>query len=73
MKLRHRLFASKDPYDSGKEGLFLDACKENFDHLITHCDDYKKICTGLKIGSSEDIKSPADLPVLPTMLFKQHV
>lgn len=72
MKLRRRLFASKDPYDSNKSELFLDACKENFDHLISHCGDYKKICNGLNIRSSEDIKSPADLPILPTMLFKQH-
>ena len=72
MKLRRRLFASKDPYDSNKSELFLDACKENFGYLITHCDDYKKICTGLNIRSSDDIRSPADLPILPTMLFKQH-
>lgn len=72
MKLRRRLFASKDPYDSNKSGLFLDACKENFDHLISHCGDYKKICNGLNIRSSDDIRSPADLPILPTMLFKQH-
>lgn len=72
MKLRRKLFASKDPYDSTKADLFLDACKENFDYLISHCDDYKKICNGLKIDSSEDIKSVADLPIIPTMLFKQH-
>ena len=72
MKLRRKLFGSKDPYDSTKADLFLDACKENFDYLIGHCDDYKNLCNGLKINSSDDIKSVADLPVIPTMLFKQH-
>ena len=72
MRLRRKLFASKDPYDCTKQQLFLDACRENFDHLITHCEDYKKICEGLGVRSSEDIKSIEDIPVIPTMLFKQH-
>ena len=72
MKLRRKLFASKDPYDCGKTQLFFDACKENYDYLITHCDDYKKIATGLGIKSSGDIKRVEDLPVIPTMLMKQH-
>ena len=72
MKLRRKLFSSKDPYDGSKNELFLNACKENYDHLITHCDDYKKISEGLGIHSSEDIKSIADIPVIPTMLMKQH-
>ena len=72
MKLRRKLFKTKDPYDSSKADLFFDACKENFDYLITHCDDYKKICTGFGFESSADLKSVADIPVIPTMLFKQH-
>ena len=72
MKLRRRLFATKDPYDSNTADLFLSACKENFSYLLTHCEDYKKICKGLDIDSADDIKSVADLPVIPTMLFKQH-
>ena len=72
MRLRRKLFSSKDPYDCTKQQLFIDACKENFDYLITHCDDYKKICEGLNIHSSEDIKSAEDLPFIPTMLMKQH-
>ena len=72
MKLRRKLFGSKDPYDCTKSELFLGACKENFDHLITHCDDYKKIADGLNIHSSEDIKGVEDIPVIPTMLMKQH-
>ena len=72
MKLRRKLFASKDPYDVSKADLFLAACKENFTYLISHCEDYKKICKGLGITSADDIRSPADIPVIPTMLFKQH-
>ena len=72
MKLRRQLFASKDPYDGTKADLFLAACKENMDYQIAHCEDYKKICTGLGIKSSEDIKTIADIPFIPTMLFKQH-
>ena len=72
MKLRRKLFASKDPYDCTREQLFLDACKENYSHLITHCDDYKKISEGLGIKGVEDITGVADLPVIPTMLMKQH-
>jgi len=72
MKLRRKLFASKDPYDCTKSQLFLDACKENFDHLITHCDDYKRIADGLGIHTSGDISKPEDIPVIPTMLMKQH-
>ena len=72
MKLRRKLFSSKNPYDSSKGELFLNACKENYDHLITHCNDYKKISEGLGVRSSADIKSAADIPVLTTMLMKQH-
>lgn len=72
MKLRNKLFAVKNPYDSTQSELFLDACKENFEYLYSHCDDYKKIANGLGIKGKEDIKSVADLPVIPTMLFKQH-
>ena len=72
MKLRRKVFSNKDPYDCTKQQLFLDACKENFNHLINNCDDYKKICEGLNIHSSEDIKSVEDIPVIPTMLMKQH-
>ena len=72
MKLRRQLFASRDPYDGTKADLFLAACKENLDYQIAHCEDYKKICTGLGIKSSEDIKTVSDIPVIPTMLFKQH-
>ncbi len=72
MKLRRKLFASKDPYDCTRSQLFLDACKENYGHLITHCDDYRKISEGLGIKGVSDISSVADLPVIPTMLMKQH-
>ena len=72
MKLRRKLFASKDPYDCTKPQLFLDACKENIDYLITHCDDYKKIADGLGVHTAEDIACPEDIPVIPTMLMKQH-
>lgn len=72
MKLRRKLFASKDPYDCTKSELFLDACKENFDYQITHCEDYRRIADGLGIRSSEDIKKVSDIPVIPTMLMKRH-
>ena len=72
MKLRRKLFASKDPYDSNKADLFLAACKENFSYLMDHCEDYKKISKGLGITSADDIRTVSDIPVIPTMLFKQH-
>ena len=72
MKLRRKLFSSKDPYDVTKSELFFDAAKENFSHLISHCEDYRKICDGLGVKSTGDIKDISDIPVLPTMLFKQH-
>ncbi|MBR5057102.1 MAG: acyl-protein synthetase [Clostridiales bacterium] len=72
MKLRRKIFSSKDPYDVSKSDLFLNATKENFSYLISHCEDYRKICDGLGVKTSEDIKDISDLPVLPTMLFKQH-
>jgi len=72
MKLRRKLFGSKDPYDCTKSELFLGACKENFNHLITHCDDYKKIADGLGVHSADDISKPEDIPVIPTLLMKQH-
>ena len=71
MKLRRKLFSSKDPYDCNRSELFLGACKENFNHLITHCEDYKKIADGLNIRSADDIKNVHDIPVIPTMLMKQ--
>ena len=72
MKLRRKLFSNKDPYDVSKSDLFLNATKENFSYLISHCDDYKKICDGLGVKTSADIKDISDIPVIPTMLFKQH-
>ena len=72
MKLRRKLFSSKDPYDVSKSDLFLHASKENFNYLYGHCDDYKKISDGLSVKSQNDIKDVSDIPVLPTMLFKQH-
>ena len=72
MKLRRKLFASKDPYDSNKADLFLAACKENFSYLMDHCEDYKNISKGLGITSADDIRTVSDIPVIPTMLFKQH-
>ena len=72
MKLRRKLFSSKDPYDVTKSELFFNATKENFSYLVSHCDDYKKICDGLGVKTSEDIKDISDIPVIPTMLFKQH-
>ena len=72
MKLRRKLFASKDPYDCSDSELFLNACKENFDYLINNCEDYKKIAGGLGIHSVSDITKIEDIPVIPTLLMKQH-
>ncbi|MBO4477750.1 MAG: acyl-protein synthetase [Lachnospiraceae bacterium] len=72
MKYRRKLFASRDPYDCTKSKLFLAACKENLDYLIANCEDYRKICARFGIRSSKDIKKPEDIPVIPTMLMKQH-
>lgn len=72
MKYRRKLFSSRDPYDSTKSELFLNACRENLDQLIRHCDDYRKIAEGLGVHSSGDISDPEDIPFIPTMLMKQH-
>jgi len=72
MKLRRRLFASRDPYDCSGQELFLAACKENYVHLMAHCEDYRKISRGLGVNSSDDISRVEDIPVIPTMLMKQH-
>lgn len=72
MKLRRKLFSVKDPYDLSKDELFLGACRENWSYLMTHCEDYRKISEGLGVKSVDDIKRPEDLPVIPTMLLKQH-
>ena len=72
MKLRRKLFSVKDPYDLSRDELFLGACRENWSYLVNRCEDYKKISEGLGIRSADDIKRPEDLPVIPTMLLKQH-
>ena len=74
MSYRRRLFSRKDLYNccEASQQLFLDACKENFDHLISHSEDYRKISERLGIHSSADIQRPEDIPVIPSMLMKQH-
>ncbi len=72
MKRQKQLFACKDPYDCTKSKLFLAACRENFDYLLENCEDYKKICAAMGVHSSKDIRKPEDIPVIPTMLMKQH-
>ena len=72
MNQRKKLFSVKNPYDHTGQALFLEACRENYAHQRNHCEDYKKLCDGLKSPSPEDLKDPAELPVIPTMLMKQH-
>ncbi len=72
MKLRRKLFSQKNPYSDSDGNLFLEASRENFDYLIKNCEDYRLISEGLGIKSKEDIKDISDIPVIPTMLFKQH-
>lgn len=73
MSARNRLFRVKHPYTDTDE-LFLEAIRENAAFHYTHCEPYRSILDGAgfhpdKLGTYEAL---AELPFLPTVLFKKH-
>ena len=75
MRLRRRLFSSKDPYAfKTTRGIFVDAMAENCAcHYVKNA-KYKKILDNYGFSPS-DLKLPEDLenlPFIPTAVFKRH-
>lgn len=75
MKYRFRLFRVKRSYDmEASNGLFLQAVKEMCRFHYKHCEEYRRILDYFQM-SPEDLKVYEDIekiPVLPTLLFKEH-
>ena len=75
MKYRRKLFRHRDPYDlKGTDELFLKAVRENCAYVYKRCPGYKAILDAAGF-SPERLQSPedlADLPFLPTALFKRR-
>ncbi len=75
MRFRSKLFGRSDPYDiAGTEELFVSAVRENCSYVYQHCPEYKTILDAEgfspdRLRSAEDL---AELPVLPTALFKRR-
>lgn len=74
MKHRRRLFSVRNPYDTQSDDAFLNAVRENFIFHYRHCAEYTKIADGLGISADtlRSIDDIAQLPCLPTLLFKRH-
>ena len=72
MSARSRLFATRDPFDiAGTDALFTAAVREDAAFHYAHCPPYRRMLDARGIDPSA-IASPADLPPLPTVLFKHH-
>ena len=75
MKYRRRLFRHRNPYDlAGTEDLFLAAVRENCAYLYRHCPEYRIILedAGFSPDRLQTAADLAELPVLPTALFKRR-
>ena len=75
MKDRSKLFSQADPYDAAKtEALFVSAVRENCSYAYKHCPEYKTIldAEGFSPQRLQRIEDLAELPVLPTALFKRR-
>ena len=75
MKYRRKLFRHRDPYDlKGTDELFMKAVRENCAYIYKRCPGYRAILDDAGF-SPERLQSPedlADLPFLPTALFKRR-
>ena len=75
MKYRRKLFNHRDPYDlKGTDELFLKAVRENCAYVYARCPGYRAILDDAgfvpeRLRSMDDL---ADLPFLPTALFKRR-
>ena len=75
MEYRRKLFSFPTPYDlDGSRALFLQAIEENVRFHYHSCPEYQKIVQAQRFSprplqNEEDL---AQLPFLPTILFKRH-
>jgi phenylacetate-coenzyme A ligase PaaK-like adenylate-forming protein len=75
MKYRRRLFRHRDAYDlKGTNALFLKAMRENCAYAYKHCPGYRAILddAGFAPDRLQTMDDLADLPFLPTALFKRR-
>lgn len=75
MDSRSTLFAFPDPYDlEGSRPLFLRAIEENVRFHYNACPEYRKIAQarGFSPHPLQTERELAELPILPTILFKRH-
>lgn len=72
---RSILFLKGHPFETSEtDDLFLSAMKENCLYQYNHCEAYKNILDGLNLhpDSIKDINHIADIPFLPTLIFKHN-
>lgn len=76
MNYRNKLFSVKDPYDlKNTETLFTKALAENCLFQYSHCKEYTCILNRLNFDPESLCNTPdfyADLPFIPTLLFKRR-
>ncbi len=75
LKYRRKLFRVRDPYAVREtDALFFQAVKENFEFQYQNCPAYRAICDarGLTAASLTGYDDIAKIPVLTTLLFKNH-
>ena len=75
MDSRSALFSFPDPYDlEGSRSLFLQAIEENVLFHYNACPEYRKIAQarGFSPHPLQTERELAELPILPTILFKRH-
>ena len=75
MKYRRKLFRHRDAYDlKGTNALFLKAMRENCAYAYKHCPGYRAILddAGFAPDRLQTMDDLADLPFLPTALFKRR-
>ncbi len=72
--MRH-LFWHKHPYDiAHTDDIFLQKTIENAVFQFDNCDEYRRLMLsrGLSREKLSTLKSPAELPFIPTLYFKHH-
>lgn len=75
MEYRRKLFSFPTPYDlDGSRALFLQAIEENVRFHYHSCPEYQKIAQaqGFSPRPLQNEEDLAQLPFLPTILFKRH-
>ena len=75
MKYRRKLFRHRDAFDlKGTNELFLKAMRENCAYAYKHCPGYRAILddAGFAPDRLQTVDDLADLPFLPTALFKRR-